>query len=251
MIGEARDLTKAHLLLDYDGTLVPLAQSPELAAPDDELMAILGRLASAPWIELDLASGRARETLETWFGHLPMSLWAEHGFWHRPAPRRSWRSAAAIAPDWMASVLPILEAFAASTPGARIETKHAGIAWHFRGAPSELGACQADALYKVLVDLLRDQPLEVLPGKKVIEVRFRGHNKARVARHRQSEGIERLTIAFGDDRTDEDLFRALPHSSITVAVGQQLIGAKYVVADHRAVRRILQSLLALPLETLS
>jgi trehalose 6-phosphate synthase/phosphatase len=90
---------------------------------------------------------------------------------------------------------------------------------------------------------LSNQPVEVLEGKKVIEVRFRGISKAVVAERPAPRSVERITVAFGDDRTDEDLFGALPESSITVAVGERLIGAKYCVADHRAVRRILRALL--------
>jgi len=50
-------------------------------------------------------------------------------------------------------------------------------------------------------------------------------------------------VAFGDDRTDEDLFAALPESAITVAVGQRLGGARYEVSDYRDVRRLLRGLL--------
>ena len=73
-------------------------------------------------------------------------------------------------------------------------------------------------------------------------MRFRGISKAVVAQRVHPGEPERLTVAFGDDRTDEDLFRALPASSITVAVGEPLIGARFRVADFRAVRDVLRSL---------
>lgn len=82
-------------------------------------------------------------------------------------------------------------------------------AWHYRGAQREFGARQAHELCMLLGDALSNQPFEVLEGKKVIEVRLRGVNKAIVA-----ENVERTSapgaavIAIGDDRTDEDLFRA-------------------------------------------
>jgi trehalose-6-phosphatase len=50
-------------------------------------------------------------------------------------------------------------------------------------------------------------------------------------------------VAIGDDRTDEELFCALPQSSVTVAVGNQRSSAKYRLADYRAVRRILRAVL--------
>ena len=232
------------LLLDYDGTLVPLARSPELAAPDDELMSLLEGLTTAPGITIDIVSGRPRETLEAWLGRLPVSLWAEHGFWHRPAPNEPWEAAATLAPDWMGRVLPILEQFAAATPGAHVETKSASVAWHYRGAQREFGARQAHELRMLLGDALSNQPFEVLEGKKVIEVRLRGVSKAVVA-HRIAADDQPQTavIAIGDDRTDEDLFRALPASSVTVAVGDRPTGTKFRVDDYRAVRQVLRALL--------
>ena len=74
------------LLLDYDGTLVPFAATPELARPDAGLVALLGAIAARPDTEVHVVSGRAREALDHWLGHLPVWLHAEHGFWSR-APR--------------------------------------------------------------------------------------------------------------------------------------------------------------------
>jgi trehalose 6-phosphate synthase/phosphatase len=243
-IADARSMMAIRLLLDYDGTLVPLARSPELAAPDEELLALLQALATTSGIQLELVSGRPRETLDAWFGDLPILLWAEHGFWQRQRPGQPWQPATTVAPGWMDRIHPILEQFTASTPGSHIEIKTASVAWHYRGAHRDFGARQAHELRMLLGDALSNQPLEVLEGKKVIEVRLRGITKAVVAQIPVVAGAAPvLAVAFGDDRTDEDLFRALPPSSLTVAVGQHLSGARYQLEDYRAVRQVLRSLL--------
>ena len=151
----AQRTVKLRLLLDYDGPLVPLARSPELAAPDDELLLLLERLAASPRIQLDIVSGRPRETLEQWFAGLHASLsWAEHGFWHRRHPSAPWESAATPVPESMERVRRILDQFTASTPGSHVEVKSASIAWHYRGAPREFAARQAHELRMLLGDLL-------------------------------------------------------------------------------------------------
>jgi trehalose 6-phosphate synthase/phosphatase len=95
----------------------------------------------------------------------------------------------------------------------------------------------------LLGDALSNQPFEVVEGKKVIEVRLRGVSKALVARRLLTDNDpEAVMVAFGDDRTDEDLFRALPPSSITVAVGNRPAGARFRIDDYRAVRRLLRTL---------
>jgi trehalose 6-phosphate synthase/phosphatase len=243
-LAAAQRTMKIRLMLDYDGTLVPLARSPDLAAPDDELLRLLERLIASPGIQVDIVSGRSHQTLEQWFGHLSVSLWAEHGFWHRSRPGEVWQPAITAAPDWVERVRPILEQFAVSTPGSHVEVKSASIAWHYRCAPREFGARQAHELRMLLGDLLSNQPLEVLEGRKVIEVRLRGVGKGLVAQRVQAEMAPgTVIVAIGDDRTDEELFRALPPSSLAVAVGRTWTGAKFRLEDHRAVRRILRSLL--------
>jgi trehalose 6-phosphate synthase/phosphatase len=140
---------------------------------------------------------------------------------------------------------PILEQFTASTPGSQIEEKTASVAWHYRGAEQEVGLRQAHELRMLLDHALRNEPLEVLEGKKVIEVRRCGVSKAVVADQIQQAAIEdSLVIAIGDDRTDEDLFRALPSSSVTVAVGAGPTCAGFQVPDHRAVRALLRLLIS-------
>jgi trehalose 6-phosphate synthase/phosphatase len=235
---------RLRLLLDYDGTLVPLARSPQLAKPDDELMALLAGLAASPRIEVDIVSGRRPDDLERWFGELRLGLWAEHGFWHRPRTGESWQAAVPLAGNWMDRIKDILDQFAATTPGAQVEVKSASLAWHYRGASREFGARQAHELRLLLGDLLSNQPLEVLEGKKVIEVRVRGVSKGLVAQRVEAERPPGTTIlAIGDDRTDEELFRALSPSCLTVAVGRRWTAAAYVVEDHRAVRAVLRMLL--------
>ena len=244
-IDDAQRTMRLRVLLDYDGTLVPLARSPELAAPDDELLELLDRLAASPGIQVDIVSGRTRETLDRWLADLPIALWAEHGFWHRSHRGAGWDAAFAVVPDWIARVRPILDQFVADTPGSLVEVKSASVTWHYRGVPREFGARQAHELRLLLGDALSNQPLEVLEGKKVIEVRVRGVSKGVVAQRVMEEtGPGTVIVAIGDDRSDEELFRALPPSSLTAAVGRPLTSARFRLEDHRAVRRILRSLVA-------
>jgi trehalose 6-phosphate synthase/phosphatase len=97
----------------------------------------------------------------------------------------------------------------------------------------------------LLGDALSNQPLEVIEGRKVIEVRLRGVSKAVVAHRVYAECVaSHFIMAIGDDRTDEDLFRALPSSSATVVVGHRPSCARFRVADHRDVRGILRALVS-------
>jgi trehalose 6-phosphate synthase/phosphatase len=229
------------IVLDYDTTLVPVAKVPDLALPDNELLVLLAALAERADTTLHLVSGRPREIMDGWFGHLPVSLWAEDGVHHRPIGS-SWESTMAVPPDWDRRVVPILQQFTASTPGSLVERKSASVAWHYRIAHPEFGARQAHELRMLLGDALSNQPLEVVEGNKVIEVRLRGVSKAAVAAHLSAKSESSVILAVGDERFDGDLFRGLPASSVRVSIGAGR-GRYLQVEDHRAVRELLRSLL--------
>jgi trehalose 6-phosphate synthase/phosphatase len=230
------------LLLDYDGTLVPFAATPELAAADRELLDLLQRLAARPHTDVHVVSGRRRESLQRWLGALPIGLHAEHGFWSR-FPGGEWIRADAALDGWREPVLAILREFAERTPGSLVEEKTAGLAWHFRSADPEYGAMQAKELSLHLATLLSNVPVEVLPGDSVLEVRPHGVSKGRVVREVVAHVAgPTLLLAMGDDRTDEDLFAALPEGSVAVHVGAAPSRAPVRLAGVREARAFLAAL---------
>jgi trehalose 6-phosphate synthase/phosphatase len=230
------------LLLDYDGTLVELTAIPDQAVPDPRLLDLLRRLCARPGTEVNLVSGRKRATLERWFSGLPAGLYAEHGLWSRP-PSGEW-TAAEIPPDsWRAPVLALLRDFTDRTPGSLVEEKTAGFAWLFRGADPAWGEVQAGELAARLSTLLARAPLEILSGEKVLEVRPRGIDKGRaVAEVVAHNPPGTLLVALGDDRTDEDLFAALPPDAIAMHVGPAPSRAPLRLPDVAAARALLEEI---------
>ena len=232
------------MLLDYDGTLVPIAPTPDLAQPDAELIALLGLLSAREGTWVHLVSGRPATVLDDWFGDLPLALWAEHGAYRRLSRESEWQATLPVRTEWMADVLPTLDQITRETPGSFIEQKRASIAWHYRGADPELGPNQAHDLRVRLRQAVRTHSLEVLEGRRVIEIRMAGVSKAAVARHVvDGAGDLPAILAIGDDWTDEDLFNALPESSVTIAVGRRTSSADYQLPDDGAVRGLLERIL--------
>lgn len=238
-----RSADRLVLLLDYDGTLVPFARAPDLAAPDRELRELLRALAAKPGARVHVVSGRSRETLERWLGDLPIGLHAEHGLWSRSRPHEPWVAMMDVRASWQAEARRILDEVTATTPGALIEVKTASLAWHWRMAEPELGAERAQELWRRLGAHLRQEPIEMLRGDKVIEIRPRGVHKGRVVERVLAALQQPLpTIAaMGDDVTDDDTFRALPPEAITISVGFRPSAARYRVARPRAARALLKS----------
>jgi trehalose 6-phosphate synthase/phosphatase len=238
-----RSAERLMLLLDYDGTLVPFASVPQLALPDPALLDLLRRLAARPRTTVHVVSGRPQETLERWLGELPIGLHAEHGLWSRAAGEQTWTMRPTPSLDWHPRVLPILEEVTARTPGSLVEIKRASLAWHYRMADPEFGAFQANELRLHLTEILSNVPVEILSGDKVIEIRPHGINKGVVVRVLAAIMPPGTTmVGLGDDRTDEDLFAALPPDAVVIHVGPGASGAGVRIADPAAARQLLTAL---------
>lgn len=238
------------LLLDYDGTLVPFAPRPELAAPDPPLLDLLGALATRAGTELHIVSGRDRHTLDGWFGHLPIGLHGEHGYWTRPSPGTDWRPLPGVPTGWKPRLRALLDPRAEALVGAFVEEKSASLGWHYRAALDlEAARAMAAELAALLRAELAETPLELLEGDCVLEVRPRGVNKGRVVEALVETwgDAPKTVVAFGDDRTDEDMFAALPPGAFAVHIGEGPSAAALRLRSPRQVREVLSALAFAPL----
>ena len=78
----------------------------------------------------------------------------------------------------------------------------------------------------------------------MIEVRASGIDKGRYARHRLAARAEDFVLCFGDDRTDRDMFRAMPPHAFVANVGNAVEEARFTIASPARARELLQRLLA-------
>lgn len=230
------------LMLDYDGTLISFAKRPEDARPDAELKRLLILLSRKRRNKLAIVSGRDRATLERWLGDIPCILVAEHGAWIRWDRRSAWIAQTRAVADWKSRILPILEDYAARVPGALIEEKEFGIAWHYRKANPELGELRSHELFDNLNEFLANTDLQLMQGNKVLEVRPSGVNKGEAAQTILARGDYDFILALGDDWTDEDLFRVLPAEAYSVKIGFGATQARFFLESPRACRRLLLDL---------
>ncbi len=232
------------LLLDYDGTLMPFHNNPQQAEPDQELRLLLHALTDLPRTRVVIISGHDRHTLEKWLGHLPVDFIAEHGVWLRPAGGE-WELYQALRNDWLREMRPVLELYVARTAGSFIEEKDYSLVWHYRRADAELGDVRARELLSHLSFMTANTELQVLEGNKVLEIKAAGINKGNAAARWLARYPAGFALALGDDRTDEDTFRALPPEAYTARVGTDARSlARFHLAGPAEVRQLLRRLLA-------
>ena len=209
---------KRLFILDYDGTLVSIKNSPLAANPTEKTIEVLTKLGKNPNNVVFVVSGRDKETLSNWLGNIPtLGLSAEHGsFVKFPYSFHWYESFSSVdSMDWKGITLEILNYFTERTPGTFVEHKQRSLCWHYRRADPEFGSRQAkECQLNLESSLLSKYQVEILPGKKVIEVRSAFCNKG-ICITNIIQHYSQLEFVFcaGDDRTDEDMFRVLENAS--------------------------------------
>ncbi len=196
--------SRAAFLLDFDGTLVDIAPSPDLVVVPPELAANLVRLRDLCGGAVAIVTGRPIAQVDAHFGTARYAIAGEHGIAVRLEP-----DAAPVfhtLPDVPSHWIEAAGASLARYPGAFLEPKSHGFALHYRAAP-EAGR----ALQTVLESLLAECPgtFQLMGAKMAWEVRAAGIDKGTAVRDLMAEPpfAGRLPIFVGDDVTDEDGMR--------------------------------------------
>lgn len=230
---------KRLLILDYDGTLMGFDSDPQAVVPDQNLIDLLNRLLSDPANKIIVNSGRDRQTLDQWLGHLGIDMAAEHGVWVKK--NGQWESNPNLRADWKPEVKEVLEDIVERTPGSFIEEKDFSLAWHYRLIDKDLGAKRVREFRDVLRYLTGSMDLQVLEGKKVVEIKNAGVNKGKATITWLNEPYD-FHLAVGDDHTDEDTFKALPETAFTLKVGVGSTAARFNLDGVEAVRALLTAM---------
>lgn len=231
---------KRLLLLDFDGTLVNLERRPELAVPGETLKTLLANLAADPKNEVWIVSGRDRSFLEQHLGHINLGLIAEHGGWIK---RDEWEPVIQSVGSWKEQVTGIMEEYADTNSESFVEVKEFGVAWHYRNVDNKQGFLMSRELLALLKNQLHNDPVQIIDGNKVIEVKHYMAHKGTTCRNNILCGEYDFAIAFGDDKTDEDLFEQLSGpNDFSVKVGPGNTVAKYRVESVEEVTAFLAKL---------
>jgi len=220
----------AALFLDFDGTLVAIAETPEAIKVPTALVALLGDLHELLGGALAVVSGRQIDAIDRFLAPLRLPAAGEHGVQRRDAEGQMQEQRA---PD-LTLVLNAANELARVYEGLLVERKHAAIALHYRLAPQLEAVCR-DAMARVI----DGQPqLELMHGKFVFEVKPAGINKgvAIDAFMREALFAGRMPVFAGDDTTDESGFAIVqPRGGVAIKVGSGPSLALHRLDSPRAV----------------
>ncbi len=240
-VGAAR---KVLLFLDYDGTLVPIRPTPELARLSAERKKLLSRLSGLPKFKVGILTGRSLKDIRKVVG-LPNIFYAANYGLAIATPQKSWAHPEARRQVLaLKKVLAALRKMAADFRGVRIEDKTLTAAIHFRqyrGRPQPLE--------RKLAEIIGGEPgrFQLKTGKKIFEAypAVKWDKGRALLKVEQMLGYREkpLVIFIGDDQADEEAFRRMSARDIPVAVGRRKkTAARYFCQTSGQVGRFLKLL---------
>lgn len=239
---------KRLLLFDYDGTLVPFQDKPENSYPDEELLLILQELVKKDRNKVVVISGREKNSLNEWLGHLNINLVAEHGSWLKEQGK-NWQEVVGSQGDvWKSELKPTLESFVDKTPKSYVEEKSHTLVWHYRRADPSLVSMRIRELKATLLSQISNKNLTLIEGHKILEIKRNDFNKGIMARTFIQKSQPDFCLGIGDDTTDEDIFKVLVHKpfAYSIKVGLGDTEAKFFIESQLKVRKLLQDLSKMP-----
>jgi trehalose 6-phosphate phosphatase len=229
------NLLECALLLDVDGTILDLAPTPRGVWVPPSLRHAMGRLAERSGGAVALVSGRSLSELDLLFSPLQLPAVGGHGAEFRPFAGAELAVRRLVPLD--AAIKRKFALVAEIGPGVLIEDKGYAIALHYRLAP------QLEASVKQAVGAICAEnpsvPIEVLPGKFVLEIKQKGFSKASGVRElmRYPPFLDRHPIFIGDDVTDESVFEMIGEfHGLAFSVGRMVAGVNGHFEKPEAVR---------------
>jgi trehalose 6-phosphate phosphatase len=225
------------LFADFDGTLAPIAATPQAVGPDASRRRLIDALMRALSGRFAVVSGRSLADIDRVLEDRVAPVAAVHGLVRRNAKRAI--ATAHVDESAITVVLDTARAFAANHTGLIVEDKGSAVALHYRQTPADGPMCRALAR-----NLAADLGLQIQEGDMVVELRAPGPDKGAAINAFMAEPpfAGYTPIFLGDDFTDESGFEAVQaRGGFGVIVGgRRPTAAKYALPNVAAARRWLQ-----------
>lgn len=229
------------LLVDFDGTISPIAATPARAQLDPNIKPVLERMKKREDFTVGIISGRSIEDLRAKADIEGVIYVGNHGLEIEAGETRFREPQAEALRRELKCVSLQLKLALDNVAGLEIEDKGLTLSVHYRNVHEDMQVWVRDI---ALETVAKYQAFVANDGNKVVEVRpALEWNKGHAVKWLLAEVLppSALPIYIGDDATDEDVFGAIPQG-LTIRVGGVPASgtkARFVLADVAAVANFL------------
>lgn len=231
--------TRLLLCLDFDGTLTPIAASPDEPTITDRNYRAVQSLSAHPQTQVAIISGRAIPDLKPRVGVSGITYAGNHGLELCERGHRVTHPGAAAQIPVIQRLITDLRAALSETEGTFVENKRLSATVHYRQAAPD----QKPAIRHLVKSVITTEtaPVRLVSGKESIEIRpaVEWDKGTAVGSLESRLSGDCQTVYIGDDTTDEDAFDVLGPDDIDVFVGTGPTTATYRLSTPQAVASFL------------
>ena len=242
------------IFLDFDGTLAPIAWTPDEAVLPGGIKRMLKELSKKTSCRIAIISGRSLSDLKRKFGGLKGIVYSGNHGLEIEGPKIKFSPL--VSSGYLMAIKTIKNILLGkirAVKGALLEDKKLSLSLHYRLVDERQVNTVKTIFHETAIRYLAGGRIRVKEGKKVLEIRPPLEwDKGKVvlwllSREKFAKyGREILPVYVGDDLTDEDAFKVLKRIGITVFVGKpsrRPSGAQYYVKDTGEVAILLRNIL--------
>ena len=243
------------LFLDYDGTLTPIVERPELAVLPEKIKKVFEKMISDERFKIFVVSGRALANVKKLVDIDDIVYLGNHGFeieiegaeidFGNFSIVRFREILEYLKCEINKELIIFKDVF--------VEDKSLGLSVHYRLLNSKDESVLKIFLETITKEFISKNEIRIVAGKKVFEIRppiawNKGTAVQWVLRKYEAalKDQKAVVIYIGDDQTDEDAFQALNKIAITIHVGNsQSTAAEYYLESPQEVAEFLEYLVDL------
>lgn len=234
------------LMLDFDGTLAPIVQSPKEAKLSIETKDLLEKLCQKSNLYLAIVSGRELEDIKKKIGLPDIIYGGNHGLEGEIFGRQYRFFIPKKILTTLKKIRLQLGKIAEQFDGVFIEDKRIVLSFHYRLVDKQQISIVKTLFKKALASFVKKKLVTIVTGKEVFDIRP-GVNcnkgtfaKLVIDKIRTKTKNKPAVVFIGDDITDEDVFQTL-EDGITIRVGGgRQSNAKYNLKNTKEVFKFLE-----------
>lgn len=213
-LAEAGEAAILLVACDFDGTLADIAARPDMVRPRARAVEALRALSRTPHTHVAIVSGRSLRDLRERM--VPDDAWGLVGTHGAEMDGDAVQAADQRGVGQLDELERSLAALAERVPGALVERKPMGVAFHYRAVDD---AQTAEAVLAATSIGQQHEGLTMRLGSMVIEFLAHKLTKGDAVRRLRARYGATAVVFMGDDLTDEHAFHALTRTDLGIKVG--------------------------------
>ena len=156
---------------------------------------------------------------------------------------KKWKLFRKLDDKWKLQIIPYLETYTDMFAGSFYEEKSHSLVWHFRISDKLHGEMVANELTDNLKNVTARMSLHVVKGNNIVEIKNIDIDKGTAVKDFSPESNYDFILSIGDDWTDEDMFKALPHNAYTIKVGMAKSYSKFNLYNYMETRTLIKGVI--------